>query len=106
MIGGIQNPTEIKGQPVPSFKRYRQFYFAFDTDLYRADGLSPLSTTLLKLNRTFKMPAPAIEWNVRKTDSLENVTRFPERSNVRPSDNEPPVRSGKEDGIKGHWIYF
>ncbi|MBN9379978.1 MAG: DUF2279 domain-containing protein [Chitinophagaceae bacterium] len=63
MIGGVQNPTEIKGKPIPSFKRYRQFYFAFDTDLYRADGLSPLSTTLLKLNRTIKMPAPAIEWN-------------------------------------------
>jgi hypothetical protein len=63
MIGGVKNPTEIKGQPIPSFPRYRQFYLAFDTDLYRADGLSPLSTTLLKLNRTFKMPAPAIEWN-------------------------------------------
>ena len=32
--------------------------------------------------------------NVRKTGRVENVTRFPERSNVSPSDNEPPVRSG------------
>jgi len=63
MIGGVKNPTEINGQPIPAFPRYRQFYFTFDTDLYRADGLSPLSTTLLKLNRTIKMPAPAIEWN-------------------------------------------
>ena len=63
MIGGVTNPTEIKGQPIPTYKRYRQFYFGLDTDLYRADGLSPLSTTLLKLNRTFKMPAPTIEWN-------------------------------------------
>jgi len=75
MIGGVKNPTEINGQPVPNFSRYRQFYFTFDTDLYRANGLSPLDVTLLKLNRTFKMPAPALEWN-------------------------------KEDGLKGHWIYF
>jgi hypothetical protein len=63
MIGGVTNPKEVNGRAIPSFERYRQFYFAFDTDLYRADGLSPLSTTLLKLNRTIKMPAPAIEWN-------------------------------------------
>jgi hypothetical protein len=63
MIGGVTNPKEINGQPVPAFERYRQFYFSLDTDLYRADGLSPLSTTLLKTNRTFKMPSPTLEWN-------------------------------------------
>jgi hypothetical protein len=31
---------------------------------------------------------------IRKTDSLKNITRFPEGSNICPSDNEPPVRSG------------
>lgn len=75
MIGGVKNPTEINGQPIPEFKRYRQFYFTFDTDLYRASGLSPLEVTLLKLNRTIKTPTPTLEWN-------------------------------KEDGLKGHWIYF
>jgi len=63
MIGGVTNPKEINGKAIPEFKRYRQYYFSLDTDLYRADGLSPLSTTLLKLNRTFKMPAPTLEWN-------------------------------------------
>jgi hypothetical protein len=63
MIGGVSNPKEINGRPIPDFKRYRQFYFSLDTDLYRVEGLSPLSTTLLKLNRTLKMPAPALEWN-------------------------------------------
>src|SRR5258708_1941875 len=63
MIGGVTNPKEINGRPIPDFKRYRQFYFSLDTDLYRADGVSPLSTTLLKLNRTIKFPAPTIEWN-------------------------------------------
>ena len=63
MIGAFKNPTEINGQPIPSFRRYRQFYFSFDTDLYRIDGLDPWAATLLKVNRTFKMPAPALEWN-------------------------------------------
>jgi len=63
MIGGVKNPTEINGQPIPEFKRYRQFYFGLDADLYRIDGLSPLSSTLLKVNRTIKFPAPVLEWN-------------------------------------------
>lgn len=63
MIGAMSNPKEINGQPIPEFKRYRQFYLSFDTDLYRTDGLSPLATTLLKVNRTIKTPAPALEWN-------------------------------------------
>ncbi|GGA88176.1 DUF2279 domain-containing protein [Puia dinghuensis] len=63
MIGGASNPTEIDGKPIPYFRRYRQFYFSFDTDAWRIDGLSPLATTLLKVNRTIKTPAPALEWN-------------------------------------------
>ena len=63
MIGAVKNPTEINGKTIPSFQRYRQFYFSFDTDLYRIDGLDPWAATLLKLNRTLKMPAPALEWN-------------------------------------------
>lgn len=63
MTGAVRNPTEVDGRPIPEFKRYRQFYFSFDTDLYRIDGLSPAAATLLSVNRTFKTPAPAIEWN-------------------------------------------
>jgi len=63
MIGAFKNPTEADGRPVPDFKRYRQFYLSFDTDLWRIDGLSPAAATFLKVNRTFKMPAPALEWN-------------------------------------------
>jgi hypothetical protein len=63
MIGAVKNPTEVNGQPIPEFKRYRQFYLSFDTDLYRIDGLSPLASSLLELNRTIKTPAPALEWN-------------------------------------------
>jgi hypothetical protein len=63
MVSAVKNPTEIDGKPIPHFERYRQFYFSFDTDLYRIDNLSPFAKTLLTLNRTFKTPAPAIEWN-------------------------------------------
>jgi hypothetical protein len=63
MIGAVKNPKEIDGHPIPEFKRYRQFYLSFDTDLYRIDGLSPLASSLLEINRTIKTPAPALEWN-------------------------------------------
>jgi hypothetical protein len=63
MIGAFKNPTEVNGKPIPEFRRYRQWYLSFDTDLYRVEGLSPLAATLLKTNRTFKTPAPALEWN-------------------------------------------
>jgi uncharacterized protein YfiM (DUF2279 family) len=63
MIGAVKNPKEINGRPIPEFKRYRQFYFSFDTDLYRINNVSSFTTTIFKLNRTFKMIAPALEWN-------------------------------------------
>lgn len=63
MIGAFKNPTEVNGRSIPEFRRYRQFYLSFDTDLYRIDGLSPLASTLLKVNRTIKTPGPALEWN-------------------------------------------
>jgi hypothetical protein len=63
MVGAMKNPAEIDGRPIPTFKRYRQFYFSFDTDLYRVDGLSPLASSLLEINRLIKTPAPALEWN-------------------------------------------
>ncbi|HVW60913.1 MAG TPA: hypothetical protein VHC48_12775 [Puia sp.] len=33
--------------------------------------------------------------NVRETDFQQNITRFPEKSNICPPDNEPLVRFGK-----------
>ena len=63
MIGAVKNPEEVNGQKIPYFDRYRQFYLSVDADFYRINGLSPLATTLLKVNRTAKMIAPALEWN-------------------------------------------
>jgi len=69
MVSAVKNPTEVDGKEVPDFERYRQFYFSFDTDLYRIDNASPFAKTVLTLNRTFKMPAPTLEWN--KKDKLK-----------------------------------
>ena len=63
MTGAVKNPEEVNGQKIPYFDRYRQFYLSVDADFYRINGLSPLATTLLKVNRTAKMIAPALEWN-------------------------------------------
>jgi len=69
MISAFDNPKELKGKQIPNFERYRQFYFSFDTDLYRIDNASPFAKTVLTLNRTFKMPTPTLEWN--KKDKLK-----------------------------------
>jgi len=69
MIGARENPKEINGLQIPEFKRYRQFYFSFDTDLYRIEKTSDFARTLLKFNKLLKMPAPTIEWN--KMDGMK-----------------------------------
>ena len=63
MIGARENPKEINGKPIPDFKRYRQFYLSFDTDLYRLDNLSHDTEMGYKLNRILKMPSPTLEFN-------------------------------------------
>jgi hypothetical protein len=73
MLGGMDNPKEVNGQSLPEFKRYRQFYFSFDTDLYRIDNLSPLGVSVLKMNRALKMPAPALEWNVGQSLKVKGI---------------------------------
>ena len=64
MIGARQNPAEINGKTIPSFKRTRQFYLAPDADLHRISSTQALNAPLFLL-QYFKTPAPAIEW---KTD--------------------------------------
>ncbi len=63
MIGARNNPKELNGKSIPDFGRYRQFYFSFDTDLFRVQGVSEFADLLLKVNRTLKLPFPALEWN-------------------------------------------
>jgi hypothetical protein len=63
MIGARTNPTVINGQPIPSFPRYRQFYFAPDADLFRIPTNSSFYNTAAYLTRFSKIPAPALEWS-------------------------------------------
>lgn len=61
MIGARQNPREINGDTIPSFKRTRQFYLAPDADLHRIRAAPAVNASLFLL-QYFKTPAPAIEW--------------------------------------------
>jgi hypothetical protein len=66
MIGGYNNPDSLNGIKIPSFPRYRQFYFAPDADLYRIPGSSAVFNTAAYLTRFSKLPAPALEWSKQK----------------------------------------
>jgi hypothetical protein len=63
MVGAMKNPDEIDGRPSLLSNATGSSISPFDTDLYRIDGLSPLASSLLELNRLIKTPAPALEWN-------------------------------------------
>ena len=43
MIGGQSNPSvDEKGQPLPTFERYSQFYFSLDIDMHRIKTKKPV----------------------------------------------------------------
>lgn len=67
MIGARTNPTEIKGNKIPEFKRYRQFFISLDADLKRIDKGNHKPQALLNIPNIFKMPAPAIEFRQDST---------------------------------------
>ncbi len=71
MIGAIKNPAEIKGKIIPNFERYRQYFLSFDTDLYRIKSNTAFTSSLFKLNRIFKTPAPTFKWNSDKKATVK-----------------------------------
>ena len=72
MTGGTSNPSEVDGKPIPSFTRYRQFYLSPDADLYRINSV-PAYNNLAYLFHTFKIPAPALEYNSKKKFQLHGL---------------------------------
>ena len=66
MIGGTSNPDSLNGVKIPYFKRYRQYYFAPDADLFRIPTSSAPFNTAAYLTRFSKLPAPALEWSREK----------------------------------------
>ena len=67
MIGANKNPTEINGKKIPSFDRYRQYYFSLDADVNRIDLSNTSTKALLALPRLIKIPFPAIEFSKHET---------------------------------------
>lgn len=67
MLGGFENRWEIDGQmieiPEANYPRYHQFYLSLDADLNRIKTKNHFVNTLLALTNSFKLPAPALEYN-------------------------------------------
>lgn len=63
MLGARGNPTEIDGEPLPDFPRYRQYFLSFDIDLARIKTRSHVLKFLLNTFNFVKIPFPALEFN-------------------------------------------
>lgn len=72
MTGAEKNPTVVNGKTIPSFQRYRQFYLGADADLYRIKTADAVQAPLYML-RFLKVPAPALEFNSKRTINLRTL---------------------------------
>ena len=67
MLGGFENAWQFDGQtvsiPQADYPRYHQFILSFDADLNRIKTKNHFVNTLLALINSYKMPAPAVEYN-------------------------------------------
>ena len=69
MTGTYYNPTDINGEPIPSFQRTRQFYLSLDLDLTKIKTRSEFLRLVLEVANMIKIPFPALEYN--REDGLE-----------------------------------
>jgi len=65
MIGGNSNPLVYKGNTMPSFERYRQFYLSLDIDLTRIPTKSKTLDLIFDLIGFIKIPLPTLEYNTK-----------------------------------------
>lgn len=63
MIGARKNPAEINGNPIPSFKRYSQWYISPDIDFSQIPVRGRGWKLLMRSLNIFKCPAPTLEFN-------------------------------------------
>lgn len=63
MIGARYNPSEINGNPVPSFIRTRQYFLSPDIDLTRIKTKSGFLKMVFNIFGVLKFPLPALEYN-------------------------------------------
>lgn len=66
MTGARFNPADYKGTPIPSFKRYRQFYLSPDIDFTKIKTRSKALKFIFEVTRYIKFPLPALEYNAEK----------------------------------------
>ncbi|HNZ44197.1 MAG TPA: DUF2279 domain-containing protein [Bacteroidales bacterium] len=66
MTGGFANPAfNEKGDALPAFDRYRQFYLSFDVDFAQIKTRSKFVRGLLLALNTLKVPFPTLEYNTK-----------------------------------------
>ena len=63
MLGGNENPTTYKNQPLPDLKRQRQFYLSLDIDLRKINTRYKTLNTIIHAFNVLKIPMPTIEFN-------------------------------------------
>lgn len=63
MTGGSSNPTVVDGNPIPQFRRHRQYYASLDVDVTKIKTSWPLLNGFFKVFGFIKIPSPAIEFN-------------------------------------------
>lgn len=61
MTGGESNPTEVDGEAIPTFDRYKQYYLAIDFDLARIETRHRFLQDFFRLINIIHLPAPALE---------------------------------------------
>ncbi len=63
MLGGCENPTTFKNQPLPNISRQRQYYISLDIDLRKINTRYKTLNTVIHAFNILKIPMPTIEFN-------------------------------------------
>ncbi|MEZ5082896.1 MAG: DUF2279 domain-containing protein [Bacteroidales bacterium] len=66
MVGPNANPSQMNGEPIPEFPRYRQYFLTFDVDLPRIKTRSHFLKFLLNGLNFIKIPFPTLEYNTEQ----------------------------------------
>lgn len=63
MTGANSNPSNLNGEPIPQFPRYRQYFLSLDVDLPRIKTRSHFLKFIFNGLNFIKIPFPALEYN-------------------------------------------
>ncbi len=66
MLGEFENKEYYRGMPLPSYKRYRQYYFSLDIDFSEVDTKSKVLSKIFNVLSYIKIPFPTIEFSNNK----------------------------------------